>query len=182
MCPAGALHSAAQKIPSGGPGSLRKAASDVANLSELPPGHVAGLDIPVRQAPLSRRASCTEAVLAAERSRRSSLADDAAFGSQPGWNPLLQDLPGNFLLAAEPATQPSSAGTLRPESLPVNFPSAPSRELSRKGSFESIRAKSLQRDDSSTASVHESPQTSTSTSPLVRHPSAMITFVPSQCT
>ncbi|KAK9844440.1 hypothetical protein WJX74_002583 [Apatococcus lobatus] len=157
----GALHAAAQRVPGAAPTCLRKSASDVASLSELAPGHATAQASPDCQAPLSRRASCTEATMAAERSRRSSLADDASSGPPVGWNPLLQDLPGNFLLVSDHVSQP---GTSCPEGMAI--PQAPSRSLSRKESFESVRARSLQRDDSS-VSNHDSSPASVAASSLV---------------
>ena len=151
-------------MPEGAPPNLRKSASDVASLSELAPGHAVGQASPDCQAPLSRRASCTEATMAAERSRRSSLAEDPLSGPCIGWNPLLQDLPGNFLLVPDQVAQQSAAGILCPEGMVI--PQASSRSLSRKESFESVRAKSLRRDDSS-VSNHESSPASVAASSLV---------------
>ena len=107
--------------------------------------------------------------MAAEPFQRSSLADDPTRLAQAGWNPLLQDLPGNFLLVPDLASDAANAGQHSAGGLSaVEVTQVPGRKLVRRESFESIRAKSLQRDDSSSASQHESPDASTSVSPQVR--------------
>ena len=169
-CPrvrAGALHSAAQKASGLPPTTLRKTASDAANLSELSNGHN---DPSMSQAPLSRRASCsTEAATAAERSRRSSLPGDTSGLAQPGWNPLLQDLPGNFLLVPDLASEAASTSHRSSEGASgLEIGQASIRELARRESYESIKPKSLHGNDSLSASNNDSPQGSNSSSPLVR--------------
>lgn len=172
-CIAGALHTAAQRVPGSAPHCLRKSASDVASLSGSAPVQSAAQHSPGRQAPLSRRASCTEATMAAERSRRPSLGDNPSSGPSAGWHPLLQDLPGNFLLVPEPASEASTAGIPCPQG--VAIPQAPSQSLSRKESFESVRARSLQRDDSS-FSNHNSSPASVAASSLVSRSSPCYTI------
>lgn len=166
-CIAGALHTAAQRMPEGAPSSLRKSASDVASLSVLGPGQSTAQDCPGGQAPLSRRASCTEATMAAERSRRPSFGDDPSSAPSGGWNPLLRDLPGNFLLVPDPVSQAGIAGIPCPEG--VAIPQPPNQSLSRKESFESVRARSLQRDDSSFSNQNSSPASIAASSLVSQH-------------